>query len=118
MNLEEFRTFCLAKKGVTEEFPFDEYALTFKVMGKVFSITSLNGEQFKVNLKCNPERAIELRDEFEEVQPGYHMNKKHWNTENFEGNLSDKLLIELTNHSYELVVKGLTKKQKEELNSL
>lgn len=114
MDLEAFRKYCLSKKGVSEGFPFGEDTLVFKVMGKIFAITSFE-QPLSVNLKCDPERAIELRERYEEVQPGYHMNKKHWNTVNFEGNISVKELREMTDHSYELVVNSLTKKLKEEL---
>jgi predicted DNA-binding protein (MmcQ/YjbR family) len=115
MNIEEIREYCLAKKGVTEEFPFDSDTLAFKVMNKVFLLTDVNWIAKTVNLKCDPEYAVELREQYEEVQPGYHMNKKHWNTVECEGRLGDKMIRELIDHSYELVVKGLTKKQQQEL---
>ena len=118
MNIELFRDYCLSKKGVTEEFPFDEITLVFKVMGKVFALTSLSKVPFQANLKCDPERAIELRESYAEVAPGYHMNKKHWNTVTFDGVLSSNLVLELIDHSYNLVVKGLTKKCKEQLQGL
>ncbi len=113
MHIETFRTYCLAKPGVTEEFPFDEVTLTFKVMGKIFAITGLNREDFQVNLKCDPERVDELRADHPQILPGYHMNKKHWNTVLFEDGLSEKLLKELIDHSYELVVKKLKKADRE-----
>lgn len=115
MDIEDFREYCLSKQHVTECFPFDEVTLVFKVAEKVFAITSLDKEVFTVNLKCNPERAIELRERYEEVQPGYHMNKKHWNTVSFEGTLSEALLKELIDHSFDLVVKGLSKKTQKAL---
>ncbi|RZS99726.1 MmcQ/YjbR family DNA-binding protein [Aquimarina brevivitae] len=118
MNIEEFRNYCLAKKGVTESFPFDQTTLVFKVMGKMFALTGLDRIPFSVNLKCDPERAITLREHHPEVQPGYHMNKKHWNTINFSGNLATNRLYELINHSYDLVVSGLPKKDKEALENL
>jgi len=118
MHIEEFRNYCLSKPGVTESFPFDEVTLVFKVMSKVFAITSLNNEQFTVNLKCDPERALDLRETYPEIQPGYHMNKKHWNTIDFEGSLEEKLLIELIDHSYDLVVQKLKKAEKEILSNL
>jgi len=117
MNIEELRDYCLSKKGTTEEFPFDEVTLVFKVMGKMYALTSLDGE-FSVNLKCDPEKALELRDEYPAIQPGYHMSKKHWNTVMMDGSLKNEFIKELIDHSYELVVSGLTKKLKEELNSL
>ena len=118
MNIEEFRDFCLVKKGVEETFPFDEVTLVFKVMGKMFALTGLEREEFAVNLKCDPDYALELRELHEEVQPGYHMNKKHWNTVHFEGSLENKLLMELINHSYDLVVSKLKKADREFLREL
>lgn len=102
MNLESFRLYCLNKEKVSEEFPFGEDTLVFKVKGKIFAITDI--EAFAgINLKCDPEKAIELREQYDAVQPGYHMNKKHWNTVVMDGSLSDKLVNELIDHSYELV---------------
>lgn len=118
MNIEEFRNYCLSKKGVEECFPFDEETLVYKVMGKIFAITGLEHEAFRVNLKCDPERSAELRERYEEVQPGWHMNKLHWNTVYFEGSLNQSLLLELIDCSYDLVVKGLRKKDREVLKSL
>jgi len=118
MNIEEFYEYCLAKKGVEETFPFDEKTLVFKVMGKMFALTGLEREEFQVNLKCDPERSVQLREEFEDIQPGFHMNKKHWNTVYFERDLDYKLLCELIDHSYDLVVSKLTKKDKEVLKNL
>ena len=117
MNIEAFREYCLSKKGVTEEFPFDETTLVFKVMGKMFALTGLDRIPFKVNLKCDPDRALELRESNPDIEPGYHMSKKHWNTVNFSGSLSTILLQELIDHSYDLVVSGLTKKLKQELDN-
>jgi predicted DNA-binding protein (MmcQ/YjbR family) len=118
MNLESFRTYCLQKKGVTEGFPFDEDTLVFKVMGKMFALTGLENIPLSANLKCDPERALELRETYEAVQPGYHMNKKYWNTVIFDGTLSDVEIRELVDHSYELVVKGLKKADREALTNL
>jgi len=118
MNIEYFQQHCLAKKGVTEEFPFDEHTLVYKVMGKMFALTGLERKEFAINLKCDPERAVDLRELHPEIEPGYHMSKKHWNTVNCEGNLNPKLIVELIDHSYDLVVKSLTKKLKLELESL
>ncbi len=112
MNVEEFRHFCLSKKGVTEEFPFDEVTLVFKVMGKMFAIVPLERIPSQVNLKCDPERSLELREHHDGiVMPAYHMSKTHWNTIYFE-QLPTQLLIELTEHSYELIVAKFTKKVK------
>ncbi|TYP77214.1 MmcQ/YjbR family DNA-binding protein [Aquimarina intermedia] len=110
MNIEAFRNYCLHKKGVTESFPFDESTLVFKVMDKMFALTGLNKIPFSVNLKCDPDRAITLRESYSEIIPGYHMNKKHWNTVEFSDSLPDTLLKELIDHSYELVVASLPKK--------
>ena len=117
MNIETFRTYCLSKKGVTEEFPFDETTLVFKVMGKMFALTGLHRIPFSVNLKCDPDKAIDLREYHSEIQPGYHMNKKHWNTCILE-ELPPEVMEHLIDHSYELVVSKLTKKLKAELAAL
>lgn len=116
MNLESFRSYCLAKPGTTEELPFDEYTLVFKVMGKMFALTGLNNDEFTVNLKCDPDRAVLLRERYPEVRPGYHMNKKHWNTVSFEGDLDEEMQRELIDHSYALVVSKLPKKVRELLH--
>jgi predicted DNA-binding protein (MmcQ/YjbR family) len=108
MNIEEFRDYCISKPGVTEEFPFDENTLVFKVMGKMFALTDLV-DDFSLNLKCDPERAIELRDQYAAIQPGYHMNKAHWNTVKMDGSISESLIHELIDHSYQLVVDKLPK---------
>ncbi len=110
MNIEYFRTYCLSKKNVTEDFPFDDVTLVFKVCNKMFALTGLDSDEFTVNLKCDPERALELRERYEDIRPGFHMNKKHWNTVHFDGNLPESLLKDLIDHSYDLVVKGLPKK--------
>lgn len=112
MNIEEFRQYCISKKGVTEEFPFDEVTLVFKVMGKMFALAPLERIPSQVNLKCDPERAIELREDYDGIIiPGYHMSKVHWNTL-FLGQLPADLIIELTDHSYDLVVSKFPKKIK------
>ena len=114
MNVEEFRVYCLAKAGVTEEFPFDETTLVFKVAGKIFAITGLDDPEFKVNLKCDPDRSELLREEYESIRPGWHMNKRHWNTVHVDGSFPDRLFIELIDHSYDLVVQGLPKKLRDQ----
>lgn len=118
MNIEEFRDYCLSKKYVTECFPFDEKTLVFKVAGKMFALSGLEHQPSTVNLKCDPEKAIELREEFSDVIEGFHMNKKHWNTITIEGSLSYKFIKELVDHSYDMVVKGMTKKLQKELGFL
>ena len=117
MNIEDFRNFCISKKGVTETFPFDKETLVFKVSGKMFALSSLkdweSGEQF-LNLKCDPDYAQELRAEYESIEPGWHMSKKHWNSVRIcKGELPIELIHKLIDHSYDLVVKSLTKKQRE-----
>lgn len=114
MNIEIFRDYCLVKPGVTEGFPFDETTLVFKVLGKMFALTDVDGD-FSVNLKCDPEKAIRLREEYPSIRPGYHMNKKHWNTIDMDGSMPDKLVFQLTDHSYELVVKKMPKSKQKEL---
>jgi predicted DNA-binding protein (MmcQ/YjbR family) len=117
MNIEEFRYFCLQLKGTTEDFPFDETTLVFKVMGKMYSLVDIDTFE-SINLKCEPERAIELREQYPSVLPGYHMSKKHWNTIMMDGQIPDPLLKQWITDSYDLVVKGLTRKQQEALKAL
>lgn len=120
MNIQEFYEICLSMKGVTEHFPFDEDTLVFKVGGKMFCLTSLSDwEQGKpsVNVKCDPERAVQLRTEFQAVTPGYHMSKIHWNTVHFHQDVSDVLLVQMIRDSYSLVYQSLTKKIKNSLDA-
>lgn len=121
MNLETYYDYCLSKKGVTEHFPFDEDTLVFKVGGKMFALSSLSqwekGEP-SVNLKCNPERSDELRAHYSDIQPGFHMSKLHWNTIALNQEVSDPLIKELINHSYELVFRSLSKKAQNEILEL
>jgi predicted DNA-binding protein (MmcQ/YjbR family) len=108
MNIEELREYCLQKSGATEEFPFDDQTLVFKVGGKIFLLVGLEyGNRF--NVKCDPERAIELREQHPEIIPGYHMNKKHWNTVYTDGGLQYNLLKALIDHSYDLIRASLPK---------
>ena len=118
MHLESFREYCLSKRGVTESCPFGENTLVFKVLHKMFALTNLDGNQFKVNLKCDPEKAIALREEYYAIKPGYHMNKKHWNTIEIALIEDDRFILQLIDHSYDLVLKGFTKKEKETLSSI
>jgi predicted DNA-binding protein (MmcQ/YjbR family) len=109
MTLAFFRDYCLSKPGTSEETPFDANTLCFKVGGKIFALIDI--ELFEsVNLKCDPERAIELREHNDGIIPGYHMNKKHWNTIMFNGGVTDPLILELVDHSYQLVFDSLPKK--------
>ena len=118
MDIEEFREYCFTKKGVSEDFPFDEVTLCIRVMGKIFAITGLDNIPFKVNLKCEPDYAEELRERYPEIQPGWHMNKTHWNTVEFEGALEEQLLRQLIDLSYDRVVMTLKKAQLGALKNL
>jgi predicted DNA-binding protein (MmcQ/YjbR family) len=116
MNIETLREYCLSKKGATESFPFDELTLVFKVMNKMFALTNLDGE-LSINLKCEPEKAIVLREQYSFVLPGYHMSKTHWNTIEISNAVPDKLIEEWIDDSYNLIVKSLTRKLQEELKN-
>lgn len=113
MNIEEYRNYCLGKKAVTESFPFDNNTLVFKVGGKMFALARVETFEY-INLKCDPERAVELRESYNGVQPGYHMNKQLWNSVYLEQDVSDQLIFELIDHSYQLIVASLTKKARNE----
>jgi predicted DNA-binding protein (MmcQ/YjbR family) len=116
MDIESVRRHCLKKKGkVTEEFPFGEEILVFKIFGKIFVLANLRTIPLTINLKCDPERAIEHRERYDAVQPGYHMNKKMWNTVTIDGRLPDKIILEMIDHSYDETVKKLPKKMKEKV---
>jgi predicted DNA-binding protein (MmcQ/YjbR family) len=118
MNFRQLRDHCLAKKGATEDFPFGEEVLVFRVMGKIFALTGVEKLPLSVNLKCDPDRAVELRDRWPEVQPGYHMNKTHWNTVELDGSIPDRDVREMIDHSYELVAASLKKREREALSRL
>ena len=115
MDVEQAREYCLATPGVSEDFPFGEDTLCLRVAGKIFALIGLDSERLSVNLKAEPDYALELREQHPEVQPGYHMNKKHWNTVDFEGSLDGRMLRHLLDHSYEQVVKTLKKGEREAL---
>jgi len=117
MNIEEYRDFCLALSGVTEDCPFGPETLVFKVMNKMFALTNIDTFDF-VNLKCDPEKAVRLREEYEGISPGWHMSKVHWNSVKTSADVDDKLFKELIQHSYDLVVASLPKNTQEELNLL
>jgi predicted DNA-binding protein (MmcQ/YjbR family) len=117
MNIEEFRDYCLTKKGVSEDFPFDETTLVMKVLDKMFALGNLDGP-LSINLKCNPEKAIELRELYPAVKPGYHMSKKHWNTVEMDGTIDIKTIQTWIDDSYNLVVEKMTKAKQKELNEL
>lgn len=116
MNIEEMRDYCLSLKDVTEHFPFDEVTLVFKIKNKMFALIPLDNPQPQIVLKCHPDRAIELREQHENIVPAWHFNKKHWNTVIISPEISTALLKELIRHSYNLVVSGLPRKIREELN--
>ena len=107
MNVEEIREYCINKKGATESFPFDQDTLVFKVMGKMFALLNLLDAN-SINLKCDPEKAIALREQYSAVLPGYHMSKKYWNTVMFNESISDNMLMQWIDDSYNLVVNSLT----------
>src|ERR1700720_992154 len=109
MDVESLREYCLAKPGATEDTPFGEDVLVFKVAGKIFALASLDEVPARANLKCDPDFALELRDRYEQVQPGYHMNKKHWNTVVLDGVIPEGETRKMIDHSYELVVQSLPK---------
>ena len=113
INIESFRTYCLQKQVVTESFPFDADTLVFKVGSKMFALTSLDSISFSINLKCDPDRAIALREAHPAIREGYHMSKKHWNTVEIDGSLPDDFIRELIDHSYDLVVKKMTGKERQ-----
>jgi predicted DNA-binding protein (MmcQ/YjbR family) len=114
MNLAEFREHCAGFAGFSEDLPFDENTLAFRVGGKIFALMDVD-LFVSVNLKCDPERAVELREQYPGITPGYHMNKRHWNTVLTDGSVPEKLLLELAEHSHALVMASLPKKVREQL---
>ena len=116
MNIEELREYCMDKKHVTESFPFDNETLVFKVMNKMFALTGINNNPLSVNLKCDPEKAVALREEYSCVLPGYHMSKQHWNTVVIDGSVPDKLVKEWIDESYNLIVASLPKRVREQMS--
>jgi predicted DNA-binding protein (MmcQ/YjbR family) len=117
MNIEQIREYCLSIPGVTEDMPFGDDTLVFRVADKIFALVNLDGET-RINLKCDPARAIELREEHPAIIPGYHMNKQHWNTVIMDESLNRELVTSLIDHSCELIISGLPKAKKEELKRL
>ncbi|MEN9698970.1 MAG: hypothetical protein RLZZ301_168 [Bacteroidota bacterium] len=113
MDIEALHHYCLQKQGATDGFPFDQKTLVFKVYGKMFALVDVDDFD-SINLKCDPERALELREHYAAIKGGFHMNHKHWNTIEFNNDVDDRLLKELIDHSYELVYKGLPKKVRDE----
>ena len=117
-SVDDARSQMFSKKEVTEETPFGPEVLVYKVLGKMFATIGFENEVGRMNLKCDPDRALELRDEYEAIIPGYHMNKKHWNTVEFETGLEDQLLTKMVDHSYGLVVQNMPKRLRDELEKL
>ena len=117
MDLAQFREYCLSKPGATEGTPFGPDVLVFKVRGKMFALAALEEVPTTVNLKCEPDLALDLRDRYEQVQPGYHMNKKHWNTVEIESGIPDAEVRKMIDHSYELVAKSLPKAERKKLEN-
>ena len=115
MKLESFQKYCISKPGVTEEMPFDNETLVYKVIGKMFALANTIGD-LSITLKCDPDKAIELRASYPSVQPGYHMSKQHWNTIYIDGSIDDKDIYEWIDHSYKLIVEKLSRKEKEQLS--
>jgi predicted DNA-binding protein (MmcQ/YjbR family) len=118
MNLETLKSYCLRKKGAVEDFPFDAETLVFKVGSKMFALTNLNKSPLQVNLKCEPYLAEELRREFSSIKPGFHMNKKHWNTVVIDGTLDDGKVFWMIDMSYNLVFNTLRKIDRERINGI
>jgi predicted DNA-binding protein (MmcQ/YjbR family) len=116
IELEDVREYCLLLPEVTEGYPFGEDHLVFKVKDKMFCLMSLEAFPSTMNLKCEPDRAIELREQYDGIAPGYHMNKKHWNTLTLDGSIPDDVVLELVRHSFDRVVKGLKKSERDEIN--
>ena len=115
MEAEEIRAYCLKKPTCTEGFPFDNNTLVFKGGGKMFALLSLERSPLRISLKCDPERAIELREEFSAIDGAYHMNKTYWNMIDLDGSVPSKLVYELIDHSFDLIISSLSKKKREEL---
>jgi predicted DNA-binding protein (MmcQ/YjbR family) len=117
MDIEAIRAYCLSRKGTDEGFPFGDTTLVIKVGGKIFILINLDGDP-SMNLKCDPDRAIGLREENPAIIPGYHMNKKHWNTVILDGSLPKKLILEMIDHSYDLVLQSLPAKLRLEIEQI
>lgn len=115
MTLEDIRSYCLSKKGVIEDFPFDDKTLVFKVGSKMFGLTNIKSSSLAISLKCDPILAAALREEFAAIKPGYHLNKKHWNTIDIDGSIPEDKIYSLIDLSYDLVFKGLKKVEKERI---
>lgn len=117
LKLEDIRIYCNSKKGVSEDFPFDFSTLALKVGSKIFLLTDIDAAVLRLNLKCDPTLSLHLRSQYPEITPGYHMNKKHWNTVLIDGKLPDDEIFRLIDHSYELVLKGLKRSEREAIEA-
>ncbi|MGI6478605.1 MAG: MmcQ/YjbR family DNA-binding protein [Salinivirgaceae bacterium] len=117
LNVETIREYCIQKPFTTEEFPFDDVTLIFKVGGKMFAMIPLDEPRLVISLKCSPERSVELREKYDSIQPAYHMNKRHWNMIFIDGSVPKKLIVELIDHSYDLVFNKLPRKKQSELKN-
>jgi predicted DNA-binding protein (MmcQ/YjbR family) len=118
MNNEQVREYCLSKPGVTESLPFNDTALVFKVMDKMFALLDLSEDSRGISLKCDPVKALELREQYPDVTPAWHFNKKHWNTVYLDGSVSRNLIFEWISHSYQIVVDKLPASKKKLLEDL
>ncbi len=118
MNIETLREYCLFKKGAEESFPFGNETMVFKVLGKVFLLSAIEAKPIQFNAKCDPEKAIELREKYPCIIPGYHMNKQHWNTVICDGSINEKMIKSLIDDSYNLIVESLSKKLRDQLQTL
>lgn len=118
MDIESFRSYCLAKPGTSEDMPFGPDTLTIRVMGKIFAFAGLDAVPLSVSLKTDPEQAIELRERYDAIQGAYHLNKKHWSSVRMDGSVPVQVITDMIDSSYALVAKGLTKAQREELATL
>ena len=116
MDIELFRTYCLSLPAVTEDTPFDQSTLAFRVGGKIFILVDIDTFEF-INMKCDPERAIELRDKYSGIRPGYHMNNAHWNSVYTNGEVPDQLILDLARHSYDLILGSLPKRTRAEIQN-
>ncbi|HOG20067.1 MAG TPA: MmcQ/YjbR family DNA-binding protein [Salinivirgaceae bacterium] len=117
LNVETIHEYCIQKPFTTEEFPFDDVTLIFKVGGKMFAMIPLDEPRLVISLKCSPERSVELREKYDSIQPAYHMNKRHWNMIFIDGSVPKKLIVELIDHSYDLVFNKLPRKKQSELKN-
>ena len=117
LNVETIREYCIQKPFTTEEFPFDDVTIIFKVGGKMFAMIPLDEPRLVISLKCSPERSVELREKYDSIQPAYHMNKRHWNMIFIDGSVPKKLIVELIDHSYDLVFNKLPRKKQSELKN-